>query len=366
MRRGTQPLLPLDSGWLFLIPGLAMLAACLLLPNQQRLNGQRDDHSRLQAEQRYVYERLGAYSRFIDEIAENDPGLTRRLVAAQLNLVPAGDEPLILSRTLASPVTDWIESTVEYAPPEARSVESSRLLSLTTGRHRLWVIGGAVMCVFIGLMLGPTDQRRQRRQLTRSATSRATQPARGATASGRRKAVTQPGRTPASHRSSGAGEQPDIDVDDHSRWMPPAVTAAPNLQNANAEIEQWDTPPGWPTEQQVFKWAGNSELQPPDRATGQSSDQPRKRSGNQPGRASSAACTAAADDPYQMSLFGVANANADDVGAVAEDEEADDDGSWEYIDESVENDGNEAADIDTVEVSEAAGNDDHGADPRRG
>jgi hypothetical protein len=153
--RVTAPLFRLDAGWLFVAAGLAVCAAGVLLPAQGDLRALHQQLEKLRTEESRAYSRLKAYNDFLDQLDEEDPALVRRLAASQLNIVPARDRPVLLSTAQIAPVTNWIEATVTYEPPPMRQLPDSTLGRLANGPFRLWLFAGGIMCVFIGLLMGP-------------------------------------------------------------------------------------------------------------------------------------------------------------------------------------------------------------------
>lgn len=152
----TRPLFQADPGWLFLLAGLAVCAAGVLLP------GEADRHeiaarlAGIRAEEAYTVERLDAHARFLDAVERGDPGVLRRLAAAQLNVMPAGDTPILLASASSETVEDWIDAAATYHPPDEDDHAVSRLEQLASGPRRLWIIGAGVLAVFIGLILRPS------------------------------------------------------------------------------------------------------------------------------------------------------------------------------------------------------------------
>ena len=114
-------------------------------------------------------QREEAYGLFLDELAKRNPTLTRRLVAAQLGLVPVDAQPIIISSQLNESPIRWVERTValgSWAPAEPAPTSSIRsqagvpfstLSRMSTGGGRLWLFGAALISIFIGLLLNPTD-----------------------------------------------------------------------------------------------------------------------------------------------------------------------------------------------------------------
>ena len=158
--RVTGPLFRFDAGWLFVAAGLAACAAGVVLPAQGDLRSLQQQLQTLRAEEARAYARLKAYNDFLDQLDEEDPALVRRLAASQLNIVPANDRPVLLSTAQIAPVTNWIEATVPFEPSNVRLPAESTLSRLASGPSRLWLFAGGIMCVFIGLLMGPGTVRK--------------------------------------------------------------------------------------------------------------------------------------------------------------------------------------------------------------
>jgi hypothetical protein len=159
------PLFRLDSGWLFILAGLAMCIGCALTSADHELTTLRVQKSLLEAEEEYAYGRLRAYEDFLDQLEQPDEALTRRLAAAELNLMPADEEPVLRLITLELPTVEWIDRTVERPAPRPVQASDSMLAQLATGQYRLWVFSGGVMCVFMGLLLDPSVSNGRRRRV---------------------------------------------------------------------------------------------------------------------------------------------------------------------------------------------------------
>lgn len=159
----TRPLFQFDPGWLFIMAGLAICAAGIILPAQADLEALQRQLDKLLAEEGQAYARLKAHADFLDEVDRSNPALIKRLAQAQLNLVPGGDTPVLLADTDTSPVTTWIDSTVQVDIRPANVVTRSALSRIANGPDRLWMFGGGIMSVFIGLMLHAGPVRRRRR-----------------------------------------------------------------------------------------------------------------------------------------------------------------------------------------------------------
>lgn len=160
----ARPLLaPLDPGWLFLLAGLVMLAAAVLIPAQHDLADARWRRDAALAHERNRLERLGRYEEYLAAIDRADPALVESLATSQLGLVPKGGEPvgsLAHPNMLDASVFRQLEpGAVTVASPPTSDSILSRLVSAR--QTRLWVIAGAAVCVLIGAL--PHAARRRAR-----------------------------------------------------------------------------------------------------------------------------------------------------------------------------------------------------------
>ncbi|MHC4414448.1 MAG: hypothetical protein ACYS0G_04110 [Planctomycetota bacterium] len=162
MSRARRPQLRLDPGWLFVVAGLAVCAAWLLVPAQQDLNALRRQVARLSEQEAASWARLNAQAEFLRQLDQDDPALVRRLAAAQLNLMPAGETPVLLASSRTAQVTDWIDATVEAPSPAPDRETETLLCRLTSGPYSLWVLAAGVLGVLMGLVLkaDPASARR--------------------------------------------------------------------------------------------------------------------------------------------------------------------------------------------------------------
>ncbi len=161
-QHAPRPLFQFDPGWLYLLPGLALCLAAVLIPAQEDLRQLELQRDQLKLDAQHAQLRLKAHADFLSALDQDDPGLYRRLIATQLNLIPAEDTPVLMVATDSAAVTDWIDQTVPVRPSLERVGPESRLSRLTTGSSRLWLLAGAMMCLCLGLVLSPGGGRRGR------------------------------------------------------------------------------------------------------------------------------------------------------------------------------------------------------------
>jgi hypothetical protein len=147
------PRIRIGAGWLYVLAGVGLCAAGILVPARSDLDHLRRQRDRLADEKAIAQERVEAYESFLRLLEADDPALIRRLAAAQLNLVPDGDTPVLMAASRTATVTDWIDGNVRARPNAAPPPRDTMLSRLVGGPGRLWVLAAGVVVVFVGLLL---------------------------------------------------------------------------------------------------------------------------------------------------------------------------------------------------------------------
>lgn len=146
----------IDPGWLFVVGGLVLCVAGILLPAQRDLEDLRRQRAQLRHEEATLQGQLAARGAFLQELDRRQPALIRRLAASQLNLVPQGEEPVLLSSSLNEDIIGWVDATAQTPPTEPSRRANSTLSRLMTGRYRIWLLTAGVVSAFLGLLLDPS------------------------------------------------------------------------------------------------------------------------------------------------------------------------------------------------------------------
>lgn len=154
-----RPLFRLDPGWPFVLAGLALLVAGILIPAQRELHELRGQQQVAEATEARVYARLEAYDRFLTDLRAGDPDLVRRLAIANLNMVPKGEQSLLLTPGLNQTVAQWIDESVPPVTLTPEPYPDTLLGRLAVGPNRLWMLAASVFLLFIGLLFGPDPVR---------------------------------------------------------------------------------------------------------------------------------------------------------------------------------------------------------------
>lgn len=159
-----KPLISLDAGWLFLLPGLVVLAATIVIPALDDVADAKWKRDRVLAIEKHRLERLQNYIDYLDAVDRGDESVVLSLAASQLNMVPEEAAPLTPpedpGRAGASvyPELEPTPLVLRESPPMR---ERSLMARLATGeRSRLWMIVAGAVCVLIGLLSrsGPDEQ----------------------------------------------------------------------------------------------------------------------------------------------------------------------------------------------------------------
>ncbi len=146
----------IDPGWLFLIAGLAILGATVLIPAAEDLEATRFQRERALAIEAHRLQRLARYEEYLEALENRDPNLVLALAASQLNEIPEGRAPIPGQRGALGAMSD-ASVFPGLEPPPLRlpeRVESRSILHrwTTDDRTRLWLIVAGAACVLVGLL----------------------------------------------------------------------------------------------------------------------------------------------------------------------------------------------------------------------
>lgn len=148
------PLFRFDPGWLFLLAGIAILAATVLIPARQDVVKARWQRDRAIAVEQFRAKRLSNYSTYLDAVNRHDPTVVVSLAATQLNMVPADKRVMLAPSDMGLPAADVFgplePSFTDVLPPDP---PRSLLQKWTTDdKKRLWLLALGGLAVLIGLL----------------------------------------------------------------------------------------------------------------------------------------------------------------------------------------------------------------------
>ncbi len=144
-----------DTGWLYLLPGIAIICATLLIPAYDDLVDAQYQRSQALALEQFRSERLRSYTAYLDAVRTNDETVLLSLAATQMNLIPSGSEVLIAPAAQISdlPASPFPSLEPDYTPPTPPNRVESLLRRLAVNdTTRLWLLAGGMMCILLGLL----------------------------------------------------------------------------------------------------------------------------------------------------------------------------------------------------------------------
>lgn len=152
---------PADLGWLYLIPGIILVAAAVLIAAEDDLHEARFRRDEALAIERRHAERVNRYEAYARAVQRRDATVVRALVVGQLNATPTD---LVEEHIPGLPVFDPAEIFASLEPPAAEPAHRVRTNSVlarwaTDDSSRIWMLASGALCTFVGL-LPPATRRR--------------------------------------------------------------------------------------------------------------------------------------------------------------------------------------------------------------
>lgn len=143
-----------DPGWLFLVSGLALLAATVLIPAYDDLDEAKWMRERAGRIDGWRQEQLARHEEYLEALKRGDRALAESLVASQLNQIPKDKAPVPgFEEARLSSANVFPALAPEPVSLPEREVVRSRLHDWATGAtSRLWLIAIGAILVLVGLM----------------------------------------------------------------------------------------------------------------------------------------------------------------------------------------------------------------------
>lgn len=148
------PISYLDPGWLYLLGGIALIAATILIPAIRDLDDVRHQRDRALALEQHRLERLRRYGDYLAALERREPALVMALAASQLNKIPQGRTLILESFDPSSPSASVFPALEPPPPalPERRHPDSVLYSWTTSERARPWLLAAGGVCMLMGLM----------------------------------------------------------------------------------------------------------------------------------------------------------------------------------------------------------------------
>jgi hypothetical protein len=149
-----SPISYLDPGWLYLLAGLGLVLATILIPAVRDLDDVRYQRDRALALEQHRLDRLRRYEDYLAALERREPALVMALAASQLNQIPQG-RSLIFDAPERPALSASVFADLEPPPPRLpqRRMPDSALYRWTTSeRARIWLLAASGICLLMGIL----------------------------------------------------------------------------------------------------------------------------------------------------------------------------------------------------------------------
>ena len=147
----------LDFGWLYLLCGLVLTVAAIVLPARQDLEDLTSKKVSITSDFQELEYRVGVYQTFLEDVQVGKSQLTKRLIEMQFNKSPDGAS-VVIDRSASKTPLAWVAQRAKRNRVLPMEVEQASTLSqFSFGQGRLWLLGFGAFAIFVGLIYSPPD-----------------------------------------------------------------------------------------------------------------------------------------------------------------------------------------------------------------
>ena len=154
--------MPIDPGWCFVLAGLGLVAAALLVPAWRDVQDLSTRVSRLESRIDHLRAKQHQGKVLLEALHADNPLVQQRLIAWQWNLVPLGDQPIIRERHDAG-LSGWVEARTPAPAIEYTAAAPSHLEHLLDDAIRPWLLAGGGLCLLVGIVALPLPAAQRKR-----------------------------------------------------------------------------------------------------------------------------------------------------------------------------------------------------------
>ena len=141
-----------DYGWLYLMCGLLLSVAAIILPAHKELEILEHKRDSIQLDVDNLLSQVLVYKSFLNEANDKESQLRHRLFNMQFNINGDGSTVVVDSSSSQTPL-DWVAQRARTDRVIDIDVQDASLLSVfTEGRSRLFMFGVGAFTIFIGLI----------------------------------------------------------------------------------------------------------------------------------------------------------------------------------------------------------------------
>ena len=141
-----------NFGWFYLVSGLLLTVAAIVLPAHQDLTVLKEKRAVIVDDTADLQHQILVHQSFLSDLNSLDSILQERMIQMQFNQPPSGT-PVVIDRAASKTPLDWVAQRARreraiYLEEPRQSI----LSKMTTGKNRLWLAGAGVFIIFIGLI----------------------------------------------------------------------------------------------------------------------------------------------------------------------------------------------------------------------
>ena len=153
-----SPLLRNYFGWFYLVSGLVLTVAAIVLPAHQDLAVLKEKRAAIVEDTADLQHQILVHQSFLNDLNRLDSKLQSRIIQMQFNQRPSGT-PVVIDRAASKTPLDWVAQRARR--DRAIYLEEPRLSILSkmsTGKNRLWLAGAGVFIIFVGLITSAPEE----------------------------------------------------------------------------------------------------------------------------------------------------------------------------------------------------------------
>lgn len=144
-----------DPAWLFLLAGLALVSATVLVSAQTQLDEVRHQRDRVLAIEEHRQQRLDRYKEYLDALTQGQPALVESLAGSQLNQIPADRAAIPGTVREGASLEASIFPALEPPPlrePAQFETPSTLARLASNDATRIWLLAGGAVLILVGLL----------------------------------------------------------------------------------------------------------------------------------------------------------------------------------------------------------------------
>jgi hypothetical protein len=142
----------IDLGWIYLLCGLALTTAAIVLPAHSDLKEIVSKKEVIVDNLKELSYRVEVHKTFLEDVQDGNPEIINRLVEMQFNLPPTGT-PVVIDKSSVQTPLAWVQQRAKRNRIMPIEVEQASILTrFAEGQGRLWLLAIGAFTIFIGLI----------------------------------------------------------------------------------------------------------------------------------------------------------------------------------------------------------------------